>query len=179
MANALKVIAFAASTSKQSINKKLVTYATSLLEGCDVEILDLNDYEMPLFSVDKEEEIGQHSLAQELLTKIGGADVVIISFAEHNSSFSAAYKNTLDWCSRIESKVYQGKDAVYLSTSPGKRGGANVMRTALETAERFGANVKAHFSLPSFQENFDTESMRISNPEFDRELRNTMRTIQS
>ena len=54
----MKLLAFAASSSKKSINKRLVTYAASLLEGADVEGLDLNDFEMPLFSVDKEEELG-------------------------------------------------------------------------------------------------------------------------
>ena len=48
-----KVVAFGASNSSRSINKKLVTYASGLLEGTDVEILDLNDYELPLFSVDR------------------------------------------------------------------------------------------------------------------------------
>jgi NAD(P)H-dependent FMN reductase len=46
----MNVLAFAASSSKNSINKKLVTYAAGLLEQAQVEILDINDYEMPLFS---------------------------------------------------------------------------------------------------------------------------------
>lgn len=54
----MNVIAFAASSSKKSINKQLVTYAASLLETARVEVLDLNDFELPLFSVDKEQELG-------------------------------------------------------------------------------------------------------------------------
>lgn len=54
----MKVIAFAASSSKESINKQLVTYAANLIENAEVEVLDLNDYELPLFSVDKEKRIG-------------------------------------------------------------------------------------------------------------------------
>ncbi len=63
------VIAFGASNSSRSINKKLVTYASGLLDGADVEILDLNDYELPLFSVDREDEMGQPELAQAFLKK--------------------------------------------------------------------------------------------------------------
>jgi len=44
-----KIIAFGASSSKTSINKKLATYAAHLFEGATVEVLDLNDYEMPIF----------------------------------------------------------------------------------------------------------------------------------
>ncbi len=51
--------------SSKSINKQLVTYAASLARGADTKILDLNDYELPLFSEDKEKEIGQAELAKE------------------------------------------------------------------------------------------------------------------
>lgn len=122
----MKLLAFAASSSKQSINKQLVTYASSLLEGADLEILDLYAYELPLFSVDKEEEVGHPELAKKFMSKIASSDGIIISFAEHNGAYSAAYKNLFDWCSRIDKKVFQDKPLVLLSTSPGPRGGAVV-----------------------------------------------------
>ncbi len=50
--------------------KQLVTYAAGLIERSDVEVLDLNDYELPLFSVDREDELGQPELAQDFLEKI-------------------------------------------------------------------------------------------------------------
>ena len=54
----MNLIAFAASSSSKSINKKLATYASTLLTDASVEVIDLNDYELPLFSEDKEREIG-------------------------------------------------------------------------------------------------------------------------
>ena len=112
----MKLLAFAASSSKKSINKELVTYAAHLLEGADVDVLDLNDYELPLFSVDKEVELGNPPLAKAFLLKIASSDAVIISFAEHNGSYSAAYKNLFDWCSRIGQKVFHDKPLVLLRT---------------------------------------------------------------
>lgn len=50
-----KIIAFGGSSSKNSINKKLATYTAHLFQDATVEVLDLNDFEMPVFSVDKEE----------------------------------------------------------------------------------------------------------------------------
>lgn len=158
-----KVIAFAASSSSRSINKQLVTYACGLLRDAEVEILDLNDYELPLFSVDREEELGQPPLAQSFLQKISESDGIIISFAEHNGAYSAAYKNLYDWVSRIQPKVYQDKALVLLSTSPGGRGGTSVMELALAQIPRFGGTVKASVSVPSFGENFDSKAGAISN----------------
>ena len=163
----MKVLGFAASSSTKSINKMLVTYAVSLLTDAEVEILDLNDYELPLFSEDKEEEIGQPSLAKDFLRKIGESDTLVISFAEHNGSFSAAFKNLFDWCSRINPKLFQGKSMVLLSTSPGSRGGANVLTAAKALSSRFAGEVKASVSIPGFYENFDMESKKLNNSELD------------
>lgn len=161
----MKVLAFAASSSTKSINKKLVTYASSLLDDADIEVLDLNDYELPLFSQDKEEEIGQPALAKAFLAKIEASDALIISFAEHNGSYSAAYKNLFDWCSRINPKVFQDKSMILLSTSPGARGGASVLAQAVNSAPFFGGEVLASYSLPNFYENFDLEKTCIKNEE--------------
>ena len=67
----MQVLAFAASSSKKSINKQLVCYAANLIEGAQVEVLDLNDYEMPLYSQDKEQELGSPDLAAKFFAKIG------------------------------------------------------------------------------------------------------------
>ncbi len=166
-----KVIAFAASNSSRSINKKLVTYASALLADAEVEILDLNDYELPLFSVDREDEMGQPELAQAFLQKLTDSDGIIISFAENNGTYSAAYKNLYDWVSRIQPKVYQDKPMVLLSTSPGGRGGKSVLEFALSQIPRFGGQVKASVSMPSFGENFDVEAGVVSNDEIAQQIR--------
>lgn len=173
----MKLLAFAASNSRASINKQLVTYATSLMPDVDPEILDLNDYEMPLFSVDREAESGHPQLAHDFLAKIAEADALLISFAEHNSSFTAAWKNLYDWCSRVNVKVYQGKPVVMLSTSPGRRGGASVLEAALKSAPFFGADVKASLSIPSFNENFDTKTGQLTNSELKAKLNAALQTL--
>lgn len=170
----MKLLAFAASSSRKSINDQLVRYAASLIEDAETEFLDINDYEMPLFSVDREQELGIPDLAQRFYNKIGQADALLISFAEHNGSFTAAYKNLYDWTSRINSKVFQEKPVVMLSTSPGGRGGAGVLAVAVKTAGHFGGHVKASLSIPDFYKNFDVENKRISNPEIQTSLENAL-----
>lgn len=157
----MKLLAFAASSSRTSINKQLVTYAASLLDNAEIEILDINDYEMPLFSEDKEKELGQPQAAKNFFNKIGAADALLISFAEHNGSFTAAYKNLFDWTSRIDPKVYQGKQMVLLATSPGPGGASSVLATAKTSAPFGGGNVKADLSLAGFYDIFDTDTGRL------------------
>jgi chromate reductase len=174
----MKIIAFAGSPSKKSINKKLATYTAGLFANAQVEVLDLNDYEMPLFSVDKEEIIGQHPLAKAFLEKISTADILIVSLAENNGNYSAAFKNTLDWCSRINAKLFQEKPMLLMATSPGARGGASVLEIAKNNFPRFNADIRTVFSLPSFNDNFNVDANVISNPELDNQLREIVKNLQ-
>jgi chromate reductase len=175
----MKIVAFAGSPSKKSINKKLATYATDLFKNAQVEVLDLNDYEMPLFSVDKEVVIGQHPLAKAFLDKIASADLLVVSLAENNGNYSVAFKNTVDWCSRINGKIFQDKPMLLMATSPGARGGASVLEIAKNNFPRFTADIKAVFSLPSFNENFDIEANVISNVELDKELKDIVANLKN
>jgi NAD(P)H-dependent FMN reductase len=161
----MKVIAFGASTSSTSINKALATYSANLIEGADVEVLDLTQFDVPLFSEDKEKEIGQAEGAKAFLDAIATADALVISFAEHNGHHPAAYKNLFDWATRIEREVFKGIPAVYLATSPGPGGAANVLAAATNSAPYFGGNVKASVSVPSFYDNFDLESGQLTKAE--------------
>src|SRR5210317_64690 len=165
-----KIIAFAASSSSRSINRQLVSYTAGLFADAEVEILDLNDFELPLFSVDREDQLGQPDLAHAFVQKIENCDGIIISFAEHNGCYSAAYKNIFDWASRIKPKLYQDKPMLLLATSPGGRGGKSVLELALSQIPRFGGQVKASLSVPMFAENFDSDSGTISNDEIGAQL---------
>ncbi|HEY5715981.1 MAG TPA: NAD(P)H-dependent oxidoreductase [Psychromonas sp.] len=170
----MKIIGFAATNHKKSINLQLVKYACHFLIKHDIEILDLNDYELPLYSQDKEAEIGHPQIAKAFLAKLSGSDAIVISFAEHNGSYTTAYKNLFDWCSRIEPKVFQNKPMVLLSTSPGARGGASVLATAIQAAPYFNGIVKASLSIPSFFDNFDAENNRLIHPELNEQLKDVM-----
>ena len=56
-----KIIAFAGSDSKTSINKQLATYASSLVKNVSVEVLDLNDFEVSTYSINREQVSGIES----------------------------------------------------------------------------------------------------------------------
>ncbi len=148
-----KIVAFGASTSSTSINKQLAAYAGSLLESIDYEVIDLNDYKMPIYSED-EEKNGFPENAKKLSAHFKSVDGFIISFAEHNGSFAAAYKNIFDWISRLDRKVFNDKPVLLMATSPGGRGGANVLEAAKNFYPHMGAKVTDTFSLAKFYEAF-------------------------
>lgn len=52
----MNVLAFGTSNSKHSINKTLAYYAAQQISEADVKLLDLNEFEMPIYSVDREQE---------------------------------------------------------------------------------------------------------------------------
>jgi NAD(P)H-dependent FMN reductase len=174
----MKLLAFAASNSRKSINRQLVTYASSLIEGTEVEVLDLNDYELPLFSEDREAEIGHPAPARTFVEKIAASDAVMISFAEHNGSYSAAYKNLFDWSTRISQKVFQDKAMVLLATSPGARGGASVLAAATQSAPFFGGHVTASLAVPGFYENFDVGRGVLRNEQLKAELAEAVNSLR-
>jgi chromate reductase, NAD(P)H dehydrogenase (quinone) len=171
-----KIIAFGGSSSKSSINKQLAAYVANLFQNAIVEILDLNDYDMPVFSVDREKENGIHPLAQQFYDKIGSADLIVLSLAEHNGAYSSAFKNTLDWASRINAKTFQQKEMLLLATSPGPRGGSTVLEIAKNRFPFQGADLKGSFSLPNFNDNFHPEK-GVTNPELKSELMKIVNSI--
>jgi chromate reductase len=171
------IIAFGASSSRQSINKKLAKYTADQIKNTSLDLLDLNDYEMPIYSIDKENETGIPQLALDFKGKIRQADGIIISFAEHNGAYSAAFKNIYDWVSRIEADVWLKKPMFIMATSPGGRGGQGVLEMAYARFSRANENLIESFSLPFFDKNFD-ENEGITDEEINSEYRKTLITFE-
>ena len=151
----IKIVAFGASSSKASINKQFANYAANRVPNAQVNLLDLNDFGMPIYSIDKEEESGVHPLAMEFRKHLDAADGIIISFAEHNGAYSAAFKNIFDWISRGGPNIWGNKPMLLLSASPGPRGAKTVLEIAVGKIGRMTEGDIQSFSLPEFDKNFD------------------------
>jgi chromate reductase len=180
----MKILAFGASNSSKSINKKFVTSVSKYYKEFDdvKEIIDLNDYAMPVFSVDLEAEIGIPQQALDFAAKIDWSDFILISFAENNGNYNACYKNIIDWVSRIKGrKIFNGKPVFLLATSPGARGGQSVLSIAEARLPFDGAKVLDTFSLPEFNNNFE-EGKGVTNmllrSQLEAKVRKTKRTLK-
>ena len=150
-----KIVAFGASSSKRSINKILANFAAKQIEDAEVNLLDLNDFEMPIYSVDYENEIGIPEQAYKFKNELSSANWIIISFAEHNGSYTAAFKNIFDWISRVEKIVWFNKPMFLLATSDGARGAITVLKVAHDRISKGGQLYIPSYSLPNFSKNFD------------------------
>lgn len=171
------IVAFAASNSKQSINKRLVKYTTSLLENVSINLLDLNDFELPIYGIDLENEKGIPQNAHDFLNKLRESDGIIISLAEHNGSYSTAFKNLFDWMTRIESKIFFNKPMLLMATSPGGRGGASVLEAAVTRFPFHNAKIAATFSLPLFDDNF--KDGKVVNEDLNQKLLNAVQDFKN
>ncbi len=159
----MKILAIGASNNRRSINRMLAEYVAKLVPGAEVELVDIHDYELPIFSNEREENFGQPLQARIFFNKIAATDGIVVSFAEHNGSYTAAYKNLFDWTSRIDTKVYQNKPAIFLATSPGPGGASSVLETAVNSAAFSGARLLGHASIPKFHENYDVDKNQMTN----------------
>jgi chromate reductase len=172
------IVVFAASNSIQSVNQRLAKHAAKILQGelaglVEIDILDLNDYEMPIYSPEREA-LGIPRLAHDFCEKLGAADGVMISLAEHNGSYTAAFKNILDWSSRIKKQIFLDRPVMLMATSIGPRGGQRVLAAAMGAFPNFGANITSNFNFGPFSEHFDIETDRFKTARLAAELRESI-----
>ena len=153
------ILAFAGSNSSTSVNFKLVQHTTSLIEGHQIQLLDMTRYPFPMFSEDEEKEKGYSNALVELKDDIHRANGLILSVNEHNGNPSAYFKNVLDWLSRLERKFLDGTKVFLMSASPGGRGGIGALGVTEALLPRFGAEIVSTFSLPSFHQNFGEDGI--------------------
>lgn len=170
------ILAFAGSNSSDSINKQLATYASSLVEDAKVTILDLNDFDLPIYSKDLEAEKGIPDTTKKFYKYIEATDGMVISLAENNGAYSTVFKNLFDWLSRFEQKFFLGKPMLLMATSPGGRGGASVLAMAKERFPRHDAKIATEFSLPQFKENFS--GGKITHKDLDDKLKEAVARFQ-
>ena len=175
--NSMKnIIAFAGSNSKASINKELATYAAGLVEDVETTVLDLNDFELPVYGIDLENEKGIPDNAQKFLDIIKSSDGIVLSLAEHNGAYATVFKNIFDWMSRLDGKLWSEKPMLLMATSPGARGGATVLEIAKGRFPFMGGNIIADFSFPSFFDNF--KEGEVVNAELNSDLKSKIETFK-
>ena len=170
----MKILAFGASNNLNSINQNLAFYTARLFENTELDLIDLNDFECSIYSPQRQKE-GFPSQIINFFNKMDEADLIIISFAEYNGSYTTAYKNIFDWISTYKSATFENCHFLLMATSTGPRGGASVLESALNRFPRHGAKILGSYNLPSFHDNFCKETNSLKEPH----LSSLLDTIQS
>lgn len=136
---AARILVFAGSTRRASLNRKLASVIVASVEaaGGHATLVELADYDMPIYQGDWESDYGAPEAARRLSGLLIEHDGLAIASPENNASISALTKNTLDWLSRINGgQALQGKVAMLTAASPGALGGMrglNHLRDILHT----------------------------------------------
>jgi len=175
---AKKILAIPGSNSIESINRKLLDYVVLMLDDAVGTVVDINDFPLPLFSVDLKSEEGIPKSASDFKELMEENDGFILSFAEHNGSYTSAFKNLLDWLSVIEGKLFEQKPLMLMCATPGERGGWNVLQSANAYLPYLGADIIGSVSFGNFYENFNDED-GIINKELKKEVKEKLRAFEN
>jgi len=125
-----KILAFAGSTRKESVNKRLAKIALHSAEKADAEttFIDLSDYDMPLYSDDL---LSKHGIPDSVIAfkdMLKSHNGFFITSPEYNGSLTGVLKNAIDWAtvkadSEERMACWNGKIVGILAASPGGLGG--------------------------------------------------------
>jgi NAD(P)H-dependent FMN reductase len=124
-----RILVFAGSARSASLNKRLAAVAARAVQaaGAQATLLDLRDYELPLYDGDLEQRGLPPKLA-ELKALFKAHHGLLLACPEYNGSITPLLKNTLDWVSRPAPgekplECYEGKVAGLVAASAGALGG--------------------------------------------------------
>lgn len=159
-----KILAFAGSTRTESVNKKLIRYATTFATDADITLIDLRDYQLPLYDGDLETNEGLPENAYKLKELFLSHQGLMIASPENNSSYSAVLKNTIDWVSRPTPDeteyliCFKNKIASIMSASPGALGGLRSLAALRLLLENIGTTVlPTQFTLSKADQKFSED----------------------
>ena len=161
----LKVLIFAASLRAGSLNDRLASLASAVVEGNGgiVDRATMTDFDCPSYDQDVEAAGGMPAAAQELCRRVKECDAFMIASPEYNASMPGALKNAIDWASRMRPQPFNGKQCFLLSASPSMVGGNRGLWSLRVPLEHLGSRVYPDmFSLAQAHEAFRPDG-RIAN----------------
>jgi len=134
-----RILALSGSVRTGSVNTQLLRVAAKAVEeaGAAVTVLNLRDYELPLYDGDLEAAQGIPQAALDLKAQFAAHDGLLIACPEYNGSITPLLKNTIDWLSRPADgeaplAAFDGKVAGLIAASPGALGGLRGLRHVRE-----------------------------------------------
>ncbi len=124
-ARAIKLIAFAASLRRESLNRRLLAQAVALAraEGAEVDVHEFREFIFPAYDADLQAAAGIPAEVERLGRLVSAADGLLLASPEYNFSMPGNLKNTIDWLSRIRPFVVSDRWALLLSASNSRVGG--------------------------------------------------------
>ena len=148
------------SSRKASMNRKLVAAMAHIFtdKGADAQIIDLDDYDMPIYNGDYEDANGVPQATQKLIKTLTACDGVFIATPEYNGCMPALLKNTIDWTSRVGLEQFTRPVYGIGSATPGPLSGIMALRQLHFILNRLGAHVvPTQLGVGQYGQAFDTD----------------------
>jgi chromate reductase, NAD(P)H dehydrogenase (quinone) len=149
------------STRANAFSKQLARAATAIVpEDVPATLIDLRDYDIPLYDGDLEDDTGMPAGAVKLREVVKDHDAILFASPEYNASIPAVLKNTIDWVSRPyagdpDVQAWAGRVCGLLASSPGALGGLRGLVHLRQVAMNVGMQVVSEqFALSKAHEAF-------------------------
>jgi chromate reductase len=169
----MRLLAFAASLKRESLNRKLINLAVELAREAQVEVdlADFREFDMPLYDADLQSSAGFPAGARELAHRIEAVDGLMIASPEYNYSLPGTLKNAIDWVSRMKPMPLRGKHGVLLAASTSLVGGIRGLWALRVPLEGLGVMLLPDmFALAQAPQAFDDQG-KLKDPELQERLR--------
>lgn len=150
-------ILIASSNNNQKLGLKLKELALS--QNCEVELINLVDLRLPLYSTVEEQENGIPESALDLANKILALKAFIIVAPEYNGVMPPVLNNAMAWTSRATKSWRDAfnEKIVGLATHSGG-GGAKGLQAMRIMFQHLGANILAREILTTYEKTLNNES---------------------
>ena len=133
----VRLLALAASTRKDSLNKQLLAIAVGLAQqaGAQVTVLDYAECDAPLY---RDEGKTLPKGAQRLSETLQAHDGLLLASPEYNWSIPGELKNLIDWLSVDATAPLRDRAALLMCASPSVRGGISGLQQLSVPLEHLG-----------------------------------------
>ena len=139
----VRVLIFAASLRRDSLNSRLATLVEGMVTKLGAEVVrgTMADFDCPSYDGDLESAEGIPEGAQRLHDRLLECDAFMNASPEYNGSMPGILKNTIDWASRFRPQPFNGKQGFLLSASPSMAGGNRGLWALRVPLEHLGARI--------------------------------------
>ncbi len=143
--NMTSILIFAGSARQDAFSKQLAVAATTLVagEGGKPTLIDLADFEVPLYNADLETATGIPQPVIDFRRLVASHAGMIIATPEYNGFVTPLLLNMLCWAPRpLPSHdfgaVFQGRPVALMASSPGRLGGVRVIPRLRDVVAELG-----------------------------------------
>jgi len=153
-------IIVASSNNNQKLAETLKKIA--LEQNCEAEIINLVNFNLPLYSTTEEEQNGIPESALDLASKIMDLKAFIIVAPEYNGVMPPVLNNAMAWTSRATKNWREAfNDKIVALATHSGRGGQKGLQAMRILFQHLGANILAREILTTYEKPLKEDTAKL------------------